>query len=209
MKTLSASAERICCLAIEHFAERGYDGSSLNDIAILANMRKPSLYAHFSSKDELYSVVFERALENERLHMQSCFDTASELNSVPGGLLVHQLAERYQASASLRCLLRAAFYPPEVLRPMISAGFEEYLAQMRQLFRPLLAQRYPQMDDTDLELYCDAWQGIVDSLHVELLYATPEAYARRLKALWRVYGDSLSLLRQGSSPYVSYITSGR
>lgn len=195
MKTLSASAERICCLAIEHFAERGYDGSSLNDIAILANMRKPSLYAHFSSKDELYSVVFERALENERLHMQGCFDAASELNALPGGLLVHQLAERYQGSASLRCLLRAAFYPPDVLRPLISAGFEDYLEQMRQLFRQLLSQRYPKMSDADQDLYCDAWQGIVDSLHVELLYATPEAYARRLKALWRIYGDSLALLR--------------
>lgn len=195
MKTLSASAERICCLAIEHFAERGYDGSSLNDIATLANMRKPSLYAHFSSKDELYSVVFERTLENERLHMQGCFDAASELNAMPGGLLVHQLAERYQASASLRCLLRAAFYPPDALRPMISAGFEGYLAHMRQLFRELLIQRYPGMDGAELDMYCDAWQGIVDSLYVELIYATPEAYARRLKALWRLYSDSLSLLR--------------
>ena len=125
MKILSASAERICCLAIEHFAERGYDGSSLNDIATLANMRKPSLYAHFSSKDDLYSVVFERTLENERLHMQGCFDAASDLNDVPGGLLVHQLAERYQTSASLPCLLRAAFYPPDALRPVISADFED------------------------------------------------------------------------------------
>lgn len=195
MKTLSASAERICCLAIEHFAERGYDGSSLNDIATLANMRKPSLYAHFSSKDDLYQVVFERALENERLYMESCFNPDSERNSVPGRLHVEQLAERYLESPSLRFLLRAAFYPPTVLRPVISAGFEGYLAVLRERFLHLLAQRYPGMGDDDLQLYSDAYQGIVDSLHVELIYATPEAYAKRLRALWRLFCDSLSLVR--------------
>ena len=43
-----------------------------------------------------------------------------------------------------------------------------------------------------------AYLGIVDSLHVELIYATPEGYAKRLAALSRVFSDSLSLL-QGAS----------
>ncbi|MBD8496101.1 TetR/AcrR family transcriptional regulator [Pseudomonas syringae] len=193
MKTLSASAERICVLAIEHFAERGYDGSSLNDIATLANMRKPSLYAHFSSKDDLYLIVFERALENERLYMESGFSPDSELNAIPGREHVEQLAERHRTSASLRFLLRAAFYPPTALRPVISAGFEGYLAVLRERFARLLVQRHPHMGEADLQLFADAYQGIVDSLHVELIYATPQAYDRRLKALWRLFCDSLSL----------------
>lgn len=199
MKTLSASAERICGLAIEHFAERGYDGSSLNDIAILANMRKPSLYAHFSSKDDLYLIVFERALENERLYMQGCFDTASKLNILPGGQHVHQLAQRYLESASLRFLLRAAFYPPSVLRPVISEGFEGYLAVMRELFQKQLTLTCPLLPDEELQLFSDAYQGIVDSLHVELIYATPQAYERRLKAVWRLFTDSLGLLGHTSN----------
>ena len=49
------------------------------------------------------------------------------------------------------------------------------------------------MGEADLQLFADAYQGIVDSLHVELIYATPQAYDRRLKALWRLFCDSLSL----------------
>ncbi|MFS7182858.1 TetR/AcrR family transcriptional regulator [Serratia proteamaculans] len=51
---LTSAAERIAQLALEQFAEHGYDAASLNDIAVRAGIKKASLYAHFASKDALY-----------------------------------------------------------------------------------------------------------------------------------------------------------
>jgi AcrR family transcriptional regulator len=45
------------------FAERGFDGTSIEEIASRAGVSKPVVYEHFGGKEGLYAVVVDREME--------------------------------------------------------------------------------------------------------------------------------------------------
>src|SRR5215831_17270238 len=56
--------EEILDVATRLFAERGYEGTSMNDVAARVGMRKASLFYHFATKDALYEAVLDRLIES-------------------------------------------------------------------------------------------------------------------------------------------------
>lgn len=203
MKKRSASADNICAVAVVHFSEHGYDASSLSDIAEQAGMRKASLYSHFAGKDALFLDVFADALAEEQAFMDGCFADEASLAANAGGQLAGSLycdrmAQRYADSAHLRFLLRTAYLPPASLRVEVGTGYEMLLAQLQRHYVASLRRLAPSLPPPRIELYAQAYLGIVDSLHVELIYAGGATLQQRHAALWQILSDSLALAVQSA-----------
>ena len=56
--------DRVLQVAQALFAERGYRGTSLRDIAKKIGIKAPSLLHHFPSKQQLYLAVLDRMFES-------------------------------------------------------------------------------------------------------------------------------------------------
>lgn len=177
------SVDRICAAAVTHFAERGYDASSLNEIAEAVGIRKASLYAHFENKDALYMAVFSDALNAERDYARRCFVSEGQ-DELPGSHYCTRMADRYAESVYLRFLLRSAYLPPRGLHTQISAGYEAYLEQLQYDFISRLSGREAcgTLKHPDPVLLGEAFLGIIDGLHVELLYGGGRRFTSRLTA---------------------------
>lgn len=63
----AARVESLLDVAGEVFMERGYEGTSLDEITRRAGASKQTLYARFSSKSDLFKAVMRRKTENAHL----------------------------------------------------------------------------------------------------------------------------------------------
>lgn len=57
--TADARREQILEVALDVFADSGYHGASMNDVAVAAGVTKPVLYQHFESKRDLYQALLD------------------------------------------------------------------------------------------------------------------------------------------------------
>jgi AcrR family transcriptional regulator len=53
----------LLAVAVEVFTERGYDGTSMEDLARATGLSKSSIYHHVEGKEELLRLALERALD--------------------------------------------------------------------------------------------------------------------------------------------------
>src|SRR5262245_28094824 len=75
--------ERILDAAESLFADRGFDGTALRDVAVRVGIRTPSLYNHFASKEALYAAVLERGVAPVLAMLSELVNAAPALRPEP------------------------------------------------------------------------------------------------------------------------------
>ena len=83
---MSASERREQLIAVARglFAERGFDATSVEEVAARAQVSKPVVYEHFGGKEGLYAVVVDREITTISTAISSAIaDPAADAAAVP------------------------------------------------------------------------------------------------------------------------------
>jgi len=140
--------------AAEHlYAERGFAGTAIRDIARMVGLNPASLYAHYPGKDSIYAAVLARGLEPFVAINAALLESRWTEEAMARGMdaLMEHLATHPNV---LRLVLHEALaggpHVPTLVRRWLEPGFGLAVAAFRASGRPMLRKEWDEDDLPDL-----------------------------------------------------------
>lgn len=189
-RRLSAEERRetIELAATEVFAQRGYDGASIDEIARLSGISAPVLYDHFASKQELHRRLLERHFAELRAVWRAHLPTEEPLERQIAGAFDAWFSYVESHPYAWRMLFRDTTGDPS-----IRAMHAQVAAESRKALLPLLSreaglERLGDLGEEGLAMVWEVLRGVLQGLaiwwsehrHVQ----RSEVVATAMNAIW-------------------------
>lgn len=193
--------QKVKKIALELFAKKGYDAASLKEIAEKAGIKTPSLYAHFSGKEEIFLQVYEDVIKEHVLHVNSLMEKIENHTSEEKLYIVLKETCTYyfQKEVMMTFLKRVMLFPP----PGLAEGLREKFLESEELLSSILKQIYENareealMAGTNFESFAASFLCMLDGLFIQMFYYGPEQFEERLNSVWQIFWRGINSSRNG------------
>lgn len=190
------TSEQIKEVSLKHFAQYGYEGASLAQIANDVGIKKQSIYTHFKGKDELFLQLCRDARENEFKFVMDFRERNSDrpIQAVLYDFLLKYI-DRYEKYMSTKFWIRTAFFPPAHLYDQVMKDVNDYLDHLEKLLLPIMKKALAKGEvnrEIGEQRATVAFLALIDGIFVEMIYGSSERLQKRLDASWHVYWRGLS-----------------
>lgn len=157
-----AKERRILDSALKVFADQGYSGTSMDAIAALAGVSKPTLYQYFGSKEQLFAAI----MLQQRDTLLGAFEEPDGLGLVPElwafGWHYADTVLRPDFLSLARLIIGEAQRFPEIGRAYQAAGPERVLRGMMDYLNAKKAEGRLSFEDAELTAE-DLWGLILSA----------------------------------------------
>lgn len=189
-------ADLILKTAVSHFAKEGYEGASLSKIAEEVGIKKPSIYAHYKGKDDLFLSALYYSLDTQKAQIASYFNSMrnDSLESLLFGYF-DWFAKESQDNERMKFILRVAYFPPLKLEKEVGQLFNPFFDSMHLHLTRLLRERHRHekvLYSEDFSNMALAYLTITEGTMTELVYTSVERYKERLQAVWPIFWRGLT-----------------
>lgn len=181
---------RIRDVSYYYFANYGYEGTSLSQIATKIGVKTPSLYAHYKSKEDMFFYCLDHALESDMKFFKQMLE---EYHDLPIRKTLYDLLKNYEERLkneilSLFCL-RTLYSPPHAFKLQLFNLTNERIFKLGKLLYPFFerAKQSSDLNDLKVEEAVEAYLCLFDGLIIEFMYAGSERFQYRLKASWKAF----------------------
>ena len=154
---------RILESALELFAEKGYSGTSMSDIAKRLGITKAALYKHYTSKQEIFEAVmqdtaqrYERFADQIDVHMHNAPQDFPVFTGISADALVEKMRQIFSYSLHdeanrrfRRMMTIEQFRSPELSRLYTQRYVERIVDYHAAIFRSLMASGVIRDGDPD------------------------------------------------------------
>jgi TetR/AcrR family transcriptional regulator, mexJK operon transcriptional repressor len=170
----SPARERIRDAAIQLFLQKGYEGVTVDEIARAGDVSKPTIYAHFDGKEDLFVSLLEDACERLLAPLVCPADDR------PLRQILHDQARAYAAAvlrpdvvAMHRLFVAEAVRFPELSRRYFEAGPRKAQEGLAAFFRQQIAAGA--MREVDPDMAAAQFAGMVLApLRLKMLFRVIE-----------------------------------
>lgn len=132
----ASAAEGILSAAARLFAEKGYAGCSMHDIAVLAGVSKANVFHHFGNKKNLYLAVIGNAAEEFGRRLYTLIhcpgSTSKRVEHLVAAHLQHLLRRRGETHLILRELFETRSDTRSAVAPILGVNFSQIVRLMAE-----------------------------------------------------------------------------
>lgn len=189
---MEMSSNEIKKAGLFHFANSGYDGTSLSAIAGEVGIKKQSIYAHFANKDELFLTILNEVLATERTYIQDFFTKDHTNLKVALFEFLQGFSKRYEMYDNTKFLLRMGFLPPTHLYQQVMDKVYLFYDDIEKVLIDVFEQNRDSLTEPVNDVVT-AFIGLYDTVLVELLYSGNERFQKRLHASWKIFWKGITL----------------
>lgn len=188
--------EQIKNAALLLFVKDGYEGARLVDIAKAVNIKTPSIYFHFDSKEQLFTELFDDMLSKKLSNIKMLHQKLQEFSTVKDKLfcLYNDFAHRGYEDSEEMFWKRSALFPPSFHREKINRDLIIYQEKfVDELLKPLILEgiRTDELKELDVNQGVVVFLSMIQGMFSEFHYSKPEIYREKINLLWDYFWNSI------------------